>query len=310
MKNIIYVCLLVLLLLADHHGYISQTLATLGMDSFSFKLGDKAISLYTIIKSIIYFLFLISLTSLFLKLSAQRIHQIKQIDASTRILLVKLLNGFVIFVVGLIYLNTLNINISALAFLGGALGIGVGLGLQKIASNYMSGFIILFEKSIEVGDLVQLDTNMLGIVKNIGARFILIENMDGQDVQIPNEEFISARVTNWTFENNRSREKISIAISYGSDVDKAITIILDCAKNEPLCSDEPEPECFVTEFADSSINLLLVFWLDDIMSGRFTPRSNIMRKILKEFKKHDIEIPFPQRDLHLKGSAGVSLHEK
>ena len=300
MKNFIYVCVLVVLLLADHHGYINQVLALLHADGFAFTLGDKTISLYTIIKSVIYFLFLISLTSLFLKLTSQRIHKLEQLDASTRILLAKLINGIVIFVVALVYLNTLEINISALAFLGGALGIGIGLGLQKIASNYISGFIILFEKSTEVGDLVQLDANMLGIVKNIGARFTLIENMDGQDVQIPNEEFISNRVINWTFENNRSREKITIGISYGSDVEKAMDIVLQCAKKEPLCSDEPGPECFVTEFADSSINLLLIFWLDNIMEGRFTPRSNIMRDILKEFKKHGIEIPFPQRDVHIK----------
>jgi len=306
-KNILYLTCLGALLYVDHLGYIQHVLELAKIDGFAFKLGSTSIGLYTIVKAIIYLLLLLNLTSLILRFTSTRINTFSEINQSSRTLLIKIVNGAIIFVVGLLYLNALSIDISALAFIGGAIGIGIGLGLQKIAANFISGFIILFEKSIEIGDLVELDQNMQGVVKQIGSRYTLIETFDGQDVQVPNEEFISNRVTNWTFENSRSREKITIGVSYDSDLESAIAIMEQAAKNESLSAKDPEPKCFVIEFADSSINLMLIFWLDDILLGKYPPRSRIMVEIWREFQKQNIKIPFPQRDLHLISTDNANL---
>lgn len=117
---------------------------------------------------------------------------------------------------------------------------------------------------------------------------------------IPNEDFITNRVTNWTFSNSKGRVEINIGISYESDIEKAMELILEAAKEHPRCVDDPEPTCYLREFADSSVNFLLFFWVADVTEGRFEPKSDVMRSIWKKFKEHNITIPYPQRDLHIK----------
>jgi len=117
---------------------------------------------------------------------------------------------------------------------------------------------------------------------------------------IPNEDFITNRVTNWTFSNNKGRVAITISVSYESDIEKAMELILEAAKEHPRCVDDPEPTCFLREFADSAVNFLLFFWVADVTEGRYGPQSDVMRTIWKKFKVHNITIPYPQRDLHFK----------
>ncbi len=117
---------------------------------------------------------------------------------------------------------------------------------------------------------------------------------------IPNEDFITNRVTNWTYTNSKSRVAINIGVSYESDIEKAMELILEAAKEHPRCVDEPSPSCYLEEFADSSVNFILFFWLADVTQGRFEPRSDVLRSIWKKFKENNIVIPYPQRDLHIK----------
>jgi len=196
-------------------------------------------------------------------------------------------------------LNILNIKASSLAFFGGAIGIGLGFGLQKITSNFISGLILLFEKSIEEGDLVELENGVYGFIKNTGARYTLIETFDSKEIMIPNEEFITKNVVNWTYSNKQGRIDINIGVSYKCDIEKARELILEAAKEHKLCSVFPEPDCFLREYGDSSVNFLLYFWVDDVTKGRYEPQSDVMRSIWKKFKDNNIEIPFPQRDVHI-----------
>ena len=188
----------------------------------------------------------------------------------------------------------------SLTILSGAIGIGLGFGLQKITSNFISGLILLAEKSMEVGDLVELSAGEMGIVRRMGARYTLIETFDSKEIMIPNEDFITSRVINWTFTNRQGRVEIFVGVSYDSDLELAKSLIIEAAKSHPRCSKKPEPQCYITQFADSSVNFLLYFWVDDVTQGRLDAKSDVYMAIWKAFREHKITIPFPQSDVLIK----------
>jgi small-conductance mechanosensitive channel len=128
----------------------------------------------------------------------------------------------------------------------------------------------------------------------------LFETFDGKEIMIPNEDFVTTRVINWTYSNTKGRVAINIGVSYKSDIKKARELILEAAREHERCSQDPEPTCFLREFADSSVNFLLFFWVDDIIKGRYQPQSEVMFAIWDKFAENNIEIPFPQRDVHIK----------
>jgi small-conductance mechanosensitive channel len=201
--------------------------------------------------------------------------------------------------VGLILLKTFGVDLTTIAVFGGAIGVGIGFGLQKIASNFISGIILIFEKSIEVGDIIEVDSNgmVFGTVKRFSGRYALIESFDGKEILVPNEDFIVGKVTNWTYSNNRARIEINVGVAYGTDLRNAKDIILKCANNYERCLRYPEAECFVTDFGDSDIKFLLFFWVADVSQGRFSPKSEVIMSIWDEFQKAGIKIPFPQREI-------------
>lgn len=264
------------------------------------KVGSYEVTAYRLISSLIGLLMVFWIAGLISVYGEKRIRSLVHIRASNRTLLV---NGFklIIFVsVFFIGLNTLGINPTVLTVFGGALGIGIGFGLQKIASNFISGIILLFEKSVEEGDLVELDGGFQGFVRRTGARYTLIETFDSKEIMIPNEDFITNRVINWTFSNTLGRVEVIVGVSYESDIELARNLILEAATEHPICSLNPAPQCHLTDFAASSVNFLLYFWVDDVTLGRIEPKSDVLRSIWKKFKANDITIPYPQSDVHIK----------
>ena len=295
-------------LICDHLGYIDPLKNTLNSDAFLIKLGTYQVTAYKLISGLISLLMVFWIASLISVFGEKRIRSLKHIRASNRTLFV---NGFklIIFVsVFFMGLNILGINPTVLTVFGGALGIGIGFGLQKIASNFISGLILLFEKSVEEGDMVELAGGFQGFVRRTGARYTLIETFDSKEIMIPNEDFITNRVTNWTFSNTIGRVEIIVGVSYDSDIELARTLILDTAKEHPRCSIDPAPQCYLTEYAASSVNFLLYFWVDDVTLGRIEPKSDVLRSIWKKFKTHNIIIPYPQTDIHIK-DAGLTKGE-
>jgi small-conductance mechanosensitive channel len=197
-------------------------------------------------------------------------------------------------------MNFLGIDLTALAVFSGALGIGIGFGLQKVTSNFISGIIILFEKTVQNDDLIELNDGTLGFLRNTGSRASLIETYDGKEVMVPNEDLITNRVINYTHSNKKARIKINIGVSYDCDLEKAQKLILEAAEEHPRTTKDPEPLCFLEEFADSSVNFILLFWVNDVIEGRYGPRSDVLFSIWNKFKENNIEIPYPQRDIHIK----------
>jgi small-conductance mechanosensitive channel len=196
-------------------------------------------------------------------------------------------------------MQTFGINLTALSVFGGALGVGLGFGLQKIASNFISGLILLFEKSIEPNDLIELADGTTGFIRRTKARYTLLETQDGRDVLIPNEEFISHRVISWTHSDKHARAEILVTISYGCDVNLARQIMLDAANSHPKRAQSRPSLCVLHQFKDFGIELLLYFWVADIVDGRLEPRGEIMQTIMERFNANGITIPYPQRELRV-----------
>ena len=287
----------------DTLDYMAPVKDILDSEDVSLKVGETRISAYLFIKGVLTIVMLIWLTGIFSQFGERRIKALRGIKTNNKALITKAFQIWVYFLAFIIGLNILGIDLTALAVFSGAIGIGIGFGLQKITANFISGLILLFENSIENGDLVELADGTSGFVRHTSARYTLIESFGGKEVMIPNDDFIANRVINWTYSNNRARIDISVGVSYDSDIDKASALILEAAREHPRCAADPAPACFMREFADSSINFLLMFWVEDVRQGRYGPHSDVMKGIWQKFRDNGIAIPYPQHDIYIKNSA-------
>jgi small-conductance mechanosensitive channel len=210
------------------------------------------------------------------------------------------LTEYVIFALGLmIGLESLGVNLSSLLVLGGAVGIGVGLGLQNIANNFVSGLILLVEHPIKLGDRVEVGgTN--GDVVRIAARSTWVRTNDNVVIIIPNAEFVSNRVTNWTANDRQVRFRVPVGVSYGSDPDGVRDVLTGVALANPDVLRDPPPEVRFVEFGDSSLNFELRVWTVSRVQTPNVLTSDLNFAIFRAFREHGIEIPFPQRDVHVK----------
>lgn len=269
------------------------------MNETSFKVGGITLNPFTIAKSLLLILVLFWLSGVAIRLLDKRLRRIATLRPSTRVLILKLAQAVLycaIFVVGM---QTMGISLAALSVFGGALGVGLGFGLQKIASNFVSGIILLSEKSIEVGDVIELMDGTIGTIKRTYARYTLLEAQDGREVMIPNEEFISQRVISWTHTDKNARVELSVTVAYDSDMELVKRIMLDAANTHPKRVKARPSLCVLYAFQDSGVELHLYFWVLDIVDGRMEPKSDVMMSILKGFAKHNISIPYPQRELRI-----------
>lgn len=269
------------------------------LDNISLKIGTIELSAYHLLKSI--FLILILLWAArgivsFTENKLQTLHFVKERDQP---LVSKIFQITLYIIVFFMSLEIIGIDLTTFAVFGGAFFVGVGLGLQKIASNFISGIILSLERSIEVSNLVQLQDGTWGTVKKTAARYTLLEGFDGKEILIPNEEFITQRVTNWTFSNTRARIDIQVGVAYNSDLTLAKNLMIQAAEEHPRCAKNPPPQVYLTQFQESSINLLLHFWINDVQQGRFGVTSDVLMGIWNKFKEHGIQLPYPQRHIHI-----------
>jgi small-conductance mechanosensitive channel len=283
-------------LLLDIFGALDSTI--LYLDDLAFNIGKMRISVYLILKACIVLLFVFWLSGLVRKKSKSYIDNSKSIKSSTKGILSKIIDIVIYATIIMVTLKTFGVDMTTLAVIGGAIGVGIGFGLQKIASNFISGVILLFEKTVEIGDIVELDGGKIyGTIKHFGGRYTLVEEMDGKEIMIPNEEFIINKVTNWTYSNNRARIEINLGVAQGSDLEKVREIMMNCARENPRCLNYPEIECYVDKFGDYDVKFILYFWISDIVEGRSKPRSEVLINISKSFAENGIEIPLPQREI-------------
>jgi small-conductance mechanosensitive channel len=214
-------------------------------------------------------------------------------------LLVKIFKIVVLILVGLITLNLVGINLASLAIFGGALGIGIGFGLRTVTSNFISGLLLLMDRSIKPGDVISVDDQTYGQVKAMNTRYIVMRRRDGMEVLIPNEQLMTNQVINWSFSNKAVRHDVQIGVAYGSDMEKVQQLLKETVKAVPRVLEVPGPNVFIKEFGDSAVIFLVRIWSNDPEAGVANLKGAINMAIWKVLKENNIEIPFPQRVVHM-----------
>lgn len=216
----------------------------------------------------------------------------------TRELAAKAFELAVFAAAGLVLLNVMGLNLSALALFGGAVGVGLGFGLQKIASNFISGIILLLEGQATVGDFVELDGGESGTIKRLGARATILETFDGKWIVVPNEDFITSRIVNWSDAGSGNRYEVDFSVSYDTDINLIPELISHAVAKHPAVLDDPEPpDCELKGFGDSGIDFGVEFWVEGIDDGQNKYCSEVRFLIWNALKDAGIEIPFPQREI-------------
>ncbi len=296
----LFLGLLILFVYSIFNGHLQVLQSYLGRDEFTFTAGHYKISLYSLFSGFLLVLTSLWITAIVSSFIEGRILKLSRMRNSTRVLFTKIVQITLYFIAFLIVLRIIGIDLTVFSIFGGAIGIGLGFGLQKTASNFVSGVILLSEKTIDLGDLIELSDGTMGFVKRISARYTLLETFETKEIIVPNEDMMTNKVINHTLSNTAGRVDITVGVSYRSDIQKAYDLILEAVHEYQGTIKNPEPNCFLTGFGDSSVDFLLHFWVSDVKKGRFQPKSDVLFKIWQKFKDNDIEIPFPQRDLHLK----------
>ncbi len=268
------------------------------MADMTFRIGHQSVSLLIILQGIMSIAITVIAALWLGRFLESRIMRMEEMDASSRVLLTKVVRGMLLVFSVLVALSLVGIDIRVLSVFGGALGVGLGFGLQRIASNYICGFILLLDKSIRLGDLITLD-NKYGTVTRLTGRYMVLRGQDGSESLIPNETAITSTLVNHSFTDRNMCIKIRLQVAYSSPLDVAMKIMLDAAAENSRVLDDPKPSVNLTEFADSGITLELSAWIADPESGQTGLQSQINLAIWREFQRANIEIPFPQREVRI-----------
>ena len=272
------------------------------MDSVAFTLGEARISVLSALTLMIVIAVTFVLALWLAELLNRQVSKIPGVSPSFRVGVSKFSRFLFITIALLLAMNSVGIDLGSLAIFGGALGVGLGFGLQRIASNFISGFILVMDRSIKPGDIITVGSKF-GWVQELNARYIVVRNRDGVDTLIPNENLITSEVINWSYKDPYVRVTIVLQVSYDDDPEEAMEIMLRCAHTSPRVLDNPEPTVRLTNFADSGIELQLRFWIADPVNGFAGVKSDINVAIWRAFKESGVTIPYPQRDLHIKSAS-------
>jgi small-conductance mechanosensitive channel len=230
-----------------------------------------------------------------------RVDRISHLDGNLRAVIVRVVRVALLALAILMALQGIGFDLTLLTVFGGALGVGIGLGLQKLASNYIAGFTILLDRSIRIGDMITVD-NRTGVVSKATSRYVVVRSADGVEAIVPNETLVTTTVLNHSYTSPDIRLAVQVQVAYDSAVDKALALLVDLALREPRVLRGPlAPQAFLVGFADSGITLELGVWINDPQAGQLNLRSALNRAILREFAANGIAIPFPQREVRIVG---------
>jgi small-conductance mechanosensitive channel len=284
-------------------GYLPLFISEL--EEISLNVGNVSISAYGVLRVLIFGTLLFWLGRASNSLGKDIIRKQEHLDIPTREVFSKLFEVALFCVVCLLLLNVMGINLTTLAVFGGAVGVGLGLGLQSIASNFISGIIILLDRSLTVGDYVELDDNTKGFVREFRMRYAVLETYDGKDIVVPNEMFISSQFINWTHKDPKQRYRVDFSVPYATDVRAMVEIIKVVVAQHPQVISgeevpfEERPDCEIDSFGDSGINMFVEFWMQGVDDGKNRVGGDLMLSILETLKAHDIHMPFPQREVKI-----------
>ena len=269
------------------------------LSNVQFSIGSLQVNIWKIlsgISALFVFLWIVGLSNKFI---TRAVHRQKSIPPSIKVLLIKT-SRLLLYVTAFLWALTISgVPLGGLAVFSGALGLGIGFGLQKVISNLVSGIIILIDKSIKPGDVIEID-GTYGWINTLNTRYVSVLTRDKKEILIPNEDFVTNKVVNWSFSDTDVRIRTKIGVAYSTDVEKAIQLCQEGATKASRVLKSPPPICLLTGFGDSSIDLDLRFWINDANQGVGNIRSAVLLEVWKLFKEHNIEIPFPQREVTVK----------
>ncbi len=278
-------------------GLLAATEAAL--DSVALTVGSLRLSLLLLLKAVVVVAILLWAALALSALIATQLQRVSELSPSVRVLSGNLIKIALVSIALLIGLNTVGINLTAFAVFSGAVGVGLGFGLQRIVSNFVSGIILLLERSIKPGDVIEVGSTF-GAITYLGARYSSVRGRDGKEYLIPNENLITNQVINWSYSNNLVRLEVAFGVAYASDLHKVRELAIAVAQATRRVLRTPAPLCHLTGFGDSAINLLLRFWIDDPANGLTNIKGDVLLGLWDAFHEHGIEFPFPQRDVHIR----------
>ena len=276
------------------------------LDGITFHLGKPKFSLWLALQGL-FWVAITLLAALWLSGAIEaRLMRADSLHSSLRVVFSRLARSLLVLLAVLMVLPLVGIDLTVLSVFGGAIGVGLGFGLQKIASNYVSGFIILLDRSIRIGDLITVD-NFYGEVKNITTRYVVVRALDGREAIIPNEMLITTTVLNHSYSNRQIRLALQVQVGYKGDPERAMRLMEDAASKHSRVLADPPPKAFLARFADSGIELELGVWIDDPEAGMLNIRSELNLALWRAFEEAGVEIPYPQREVRvLPGASGVT----
>jgi small-conductance mechanosensitive channel len=269
------------------------------LDSAAIFVGGLRVSLLTVVKGVLSLTVLLWAASLASQLFERRITHVSQITPRARVLLGKLLKTTLVTLAVVLSLASVGVDLSTFAIFTGALGVGVGLGLQRTVSNLFSGVVLLLDKSIKPGDIIQVG-GTYGWVSALGARYVAVETRDGTEFLIPNEDIITQQVINWSHNDDRVRLKVPLRVPHDSDLDQVMALMLEAARIPPRILTAPMPNVLIMDFGESAIELELRFWIADAQNGVHNVKSQVLYEVWRLFQQQGIRIPYPKRDLYMR----------
>ena len=283
-------------------GMLEQTTTTL--DAIGYTIGDFRLSALAVIKGIFSLFILLYLATFISSVAERKVLKTSGLTRSSQVLIAKVVRVTLIVFALLIGITSSGIDLSLFAVFGGAIGLGIGFGLQKVISNLFSGILLLVDRSIEPGDVIELENGTFGWVNSMAARYTEIVTRDNKSFLIPNEEFITQRVVNWSHGNSLIRLEVKFGVHYDSNPHEVKELAQKAAAgaHDRICSD-PQPVCHLTEFGDSSMNFKLRFWITDAEKGVTNMRGAVMLSLWDALKENNIDIPYPHREVYIHNKA-------
>jgi small-conductance mechanosensitive channel len=292
-------------------GLLQPTIVYL--DQIGFSIAETRVTVLDILRGVAELAVLLWLAVAASRLLEQRVQGTRSLTPSLRVLTSKLLRVSLIAIASVVALRSVGIDLTAFALFTGALGVGIGFGLQRPIANIISGLILLFDRSIRPGDVVELtdpanpSVQLFGWVTALNARYVSLTTRDGTEWLVPNEDMITRRVINWSYSHRRVRLLTPVGVSFDCDVRTAMRLAEEAARQTPRVLSDPAPVCRLMGFGDSSVNLELRFWIDDPVNGVINVRSEVLLAMWDRFREHGIRTPLGHRDLHIKSDSELAV---
>jgi small-conductance mechanosensitive channel len=266
----------------------------------------EGMTFWKVVVAIFWCIISLLIAGWFIKVYSEWIQSQDSLHPNIRLVFDRVGRIILMVVAVLLVLDSIGFNLAVLSVFGGALGVGIGFGLQKIASNYISGFIILLDRSIKLGDLVRV-AGFQGTVREINTRYTVVRNMQGIECIVPNENFVTSTVENMSYSDTHVRGTTTISVAYDANIDLAIRILLEIADAHPRVDHSRSNYALVTNFGADGVDIELGYWIADPQNGTGGVKSDINREILRRFDAAGIEVPYAQRELRFRGEPTIRV---